>query len=43
MGHLGVVGVDGVETGFIFEGENEYDSVNPGSELQHKNMEKSLV
>ena len=33
--HLGKVGVNGVETDFIFKTENEYDCVDPMGKLQN--------
>lgn len=32
--HFGVVAVDGVETGFTFQAEDEDDRIHPGGELQ---------
>ncbi len=34
LGHFGVVAVDGVETGFALQAEDEDDRIHPGGELQ---------
>lgn len=40
MRHLGVIVVDGVKRGLVFQTEDEYDGINPGGELQQKVREK---
>ena len=35
--HFGIVIVDGVETGFIFQAEDENDRIDPRCELQNNN------
>ena len=46
LGHLGVIVVDGVERGFIFEAEHKYHRVHPGGKLNENEVkiyQKELI
>ena len=46
LGHLGVIVVDGVERGFIFEAEHKYHRVHPGGKLNENGVkiyQKELI